>query len=384
MNRIKHLLVFVTLELMLLVVCTGCAVQESNITTNKAKTEQESTESVIEIDTIQEDKIDILQLKDEELDNYQEIQEYIDQGNCIGFAEKLIKGEVSQRLYEFLAQEEGNVLEEIMLDAMEQFNQKGQWDHIATLRLNGYITDERFVEYWKNVGAYLPEKEAFTDENPEVDNYLIHELNLAYQYDEYSVRVFQKMHESGILNDKMHAALVESLGFDYSDISYMEEHNVAPTRVLSIEERAVYEEILKLIDQGDCQKIATLMIQGNVSDLVYEVLWKEEAEILDFVIAQAMTKLSEEGKLEDIILLRVKGFVSDRCFEYYWEMQGNEGLTSESFPLNETDLDIYLVYELEQMYHRYNNNTEIFNKIWNSGLLNDSIQNQLMKRLGSV
>lgn len=384
MNRIKRLLLFVTLELMMIVVCTGCMVQENNVTTNKDKMQQESTESVTVKNTIQEDKIDIFQLQDEELDNYEKIQEYIDQGNCTGFAEILINGEVSQTLYEVLVQEDGDVLEQIMLDALEVFNKKGQWDHIAELRLNGYITDELFVEHWENIGAYLPDKKAFTKENPEVDNYLIHELNLAYQRDEYSIRFFEQMRESGMLNDKMHYALIESLGFDYSDSDYMEEHNIAPERVLSIDERTVYEEILELIDQGDCQKIATLMIQGNVSDLVYEVLWKEEAEILDFVIAQAMTKLSEEGKPEDIILLRVKGFVSDRCFEYYWEMQGKEGLTSESFPVNETDLDIYLVYELEQMYHRYNNNTEIFDKIWNSGLLNDAIQNELIKKLGSA
>lgn len=315
----------------------------------------------------------------DDLSEYELFQSYIDQGNCIGITEKLLNEEISSDLRSYLQQEDSELMDMLMLDAVLQYDKQGDIDQIAKLRQEGYLSDGLLESYWEVVGYDMPEDTAKTKG---VDTYLLHGLVQAFEKNEYTIREIKELHTSGLIDDELHAALLDALGFDYMDEQYMEENDIAPIRVLSKEEKAMYETVLSCIDEGDCLSITERMLSGEVTQSVYQYLMKDDSEIIDFIVAQAMKEYMDAGNPEYLVRLRQDGFVSDECFKIYWEMMSNAVSQVEETTNDTFKVDIYLLSELEQLYYRTESGADYLCSIWEQGLLSDVMHQELIGRLG--
>lgn len=310
---------------------------------------------------------------------YENIHRLIDEGDCTGVTALLLDGSVSDALYQRLMEEQVQIIDSVVLDAMIEYGSTGNTYAVAALRLGGYVPDDSMTAYWEVMGADIPE-ETVGETESDVDAYLLHELTEAYYRSDYAVRAFMDLRTAGLMNDAMHEALTEALGFDYTDEQYLDEHGIAPLRVLTFEEKAMYDAALMYIDEGDCRSIVQQMIFGEISEPVYSCLMALDADMMDFIIAQALSELAKEGDLLNVVSLRLNGYVSDQCFEYYWENIGSGHITEASDKQN--DLDLYLLSELERIYRHETDGAAVLNTLWKSGMISDSIHMQLIETLG--
>ena len=220
--------------------------------------------------------------------NYDDVLCLIDEGDYLGVAEMLIEGSFSETLYIQFMGEYADVINAVLLDAMIVYGETDNVQSIATLRLNGYIGDDLFVAYWQAMNSDIPSAEMLASTDLEIDSYLLYELCEAYYRNDYAIRGFMDLRADGMLNDAMHMALIEKLGFDYTNERYLDENGIAPMRILSLEEREVYEKILDCIDRGDCMSIAQMLLSGEATAGVYTYLMRVEADIMEFVIADGL------------------------------------------------------------------------------------------------
>ena len=319
----------------------------------------------------------------DEDEDYDRFVGVIEEGDSVAVAQMLLDGEVPQTVISRLAQEDPKLLDYLLTDALAEYAKQGKVEELVRLRHGGYLTDTCMYDYWEVVGARLPEDETLHNAAAGVDALLVHELVLAYHRDDYAIRTFREMRESGLLDDPTHAALVTQLGFDYTNDQFLQDNEIGGLRQLSPEEKATYDTILALADEGDCEGIAMLMIQGEVTELVFEKLLEEDREMVDYIIAQAMGLFSEENAYEYSVMLRISGFVSNDCFQIYWDIMGSDGVDGETFDEEHPGVDRYLLYELTEIYNRDREyGLEALRTIRKSGLMNDLLHEQLMARLG--
>ena len=230
------------------------------------------------------------------------------------------------------------------------------------------------------MGSRLPEENG---ETAGVDGLLVHELALACDRSEYTIRSLRQMREEGLLEDAHHQALVNKLGFDYMDDDSLEEQEIGQLHQLSAEEKAVYDAILLAADEGDCRSIAMKMVYGEVTELVFEKLREVDQDMMDPILAQAMGVFSEENAYNYTVILRQNGFVSDNCFRLYWQIMGTEAPEGEAFREDMPGVDLYLLQELEAVYRRDPRyGLEALGLIRDSGLMGDALHGQLIQRLG--
>lgn len=308
---------------------------------------------------------------------YEQLLQFIENGEGYDFALFLLESDVSAELFFEMLNEDSDAIEYAMVDAMVSLAKKNQIHEITLLRKNGFISDACFLSYWEVMGSVLPEKDATG-----ADPYLIHELYQAYLRDSYVIRSFNTMRTAGVLDDALHTDLVDILGFDYTDTTYVEQHRLSPLQDLTEDEKASYEAILEAIDQGNSLSIVENMILGSVSESVYAKLMAEDAEIMNCVVAEGMAHLVEMMRYQDVVRLRLAGFVSDDCFSNYWEIMGCELPSDAMLAAKTTDEDAYLLYELEQIFSREDNGQAILQELWYSGLISDGMQQELIQVLG--
>lgn len=319
----------------------------------------------------------------DEDEDYDRFVGVIEEGDSVAVAQMLLNGEVPQTVLDRLAQEDPRLLDYLLTDALTEYAMQGRVEELVRLRAAGYVTDACLYDYWEVLGARLPDEEMLANPAAGVDALLVHELVLAYHRDDYAIRIFREMRESGLVDDANHGALVAQLGFDYTNDQFLQENEIGGLRDLSAEEKAMYDRILALADEGDCYNIAMLMVQGEVSELVFGKLLEEDREMMDYIIAQAMGLFSEDNKYEYSVMLRNSGFVSNDCFKIYWEIMGSDGVDGETFDEEHPGVDRYLLYELTEIYNRDQKyGLEALRGIRSSGLMNDLLHEQLMARLG--
>lgn len=309
--------------------------------------------------------------------HYEQLQKHVDAGDNVAFADYLLEHNVSQEVFALLVEEDAAAVKGVLVDAMLAYTENDQIEQLVLLRKNGYILDDYFLDYWEVMGSRLPEESML-----DVDGYLIHELHMAYLRDSYTIRTYKQLREKGVLDDASHDALIALLGFDYTDDAYVKENALSPLQDLTVEDKHSYEKIQEYIDQGDVSSIIDALLYGSVTTQIYDRMMETDKEVLDYIIAEGMVRLMEEGRWHDLIQLRQQGFVSDYCFENYWEMLGSgmpgPGYTTE----NLSGEDGYLLFELEQIYYRYENGQEILQNIWASGAISDNLCYYLMDCLG--
>ena len=305
------------------------------------------------------------------------LQQRIDDGDSVGFATVLLEEEDSTAAFSLLMQENQQLVQRVLLDAILHSEGNERLVMLVQLRTNGFLTDPCFLDYWEVTGAVLP-----NGTHVAYDHFLIHELMLAYRRDSYALRAFVQMRESGAIDDTLHNALVKELGFDYMDQAYIEEHQLAPLLTLTDGEKAAYEAILVAIDEGDCMSVVETMLVGEVTPNVYGKLYSEDSELIDFVIAQAMGFLSEGYRYQDLVRLRVEGFVSDTCFEIYWDMVNSGAAKRLQTYGTFFDTDLYLLAELTEIADTMDDGTDLVSEILNAGLLNDGTYFALIDEIG--
>lgn len=309
--------------------------------------------------------------------HYEQLNQLVENGKSIEFALYLLNNDVSTDLFVMLLEEDQAAIEYVLVDAMVSLAKENRVQEITMLRKEGYVSDTCFLDYWEVMGSVLPDEDA-----PGTDPYLIHELNQAYLRDSYVLRSFNLMRTAGILDDSLHATLVDVLGFDYTNVAYVEQNQLSPLVSLTEEEKASYESILDAIDKGDSLFVVEKMLLGEVSEAVYAKLMEDDPEIMNYVIAEGMAHLMEMMRYQDVVRLRVDGFVSDTCFVNYWEILGCEQLDRVELDQASNGEDAYLLYELEQIFHREDNGQRILQELWYTGLISDVMQQRLIQGLG--
>lgn len=314
----------------------------------------------------QEDNV----LSQQEREEYEQLQARIDKGDCVGFARQLLEGGVSENLYAYLKQKDAALIDRVLVDAMVEFGRSGEQGPLVQLRKLGFVSDSNFQAYWKEMGTPVPEE---TDSG--VDGYLVHELHMAYLRDVYALRSIREMRTEAVLDDGLHEALKQKLGFDYMDEAALTANGVDTVYMLTKAEREAYDSMLEAIDQGDYVRAVSGMLRGEVTQPVYRKLMEEDAKIMDSIIAMGMASLAEEGRFRDLVQLCVDGYVSDACYGAYWALEG--------VPVPENAIgEEALLYELELIYHQNDENCDVLEQLWRSGLLSDALNQKLMDRLG--
>jgi len=326
-------------------------------------------------------QISVSSLTAAEQTKYEAVQQRIDEGACVDIAMMLVDGEISHTLFALLMQQDGELMEIILADALTEMSRRGDLEYIAALRQNGYVSDECMRAYWQMAGVEEPQEQFFRAEAIAVDDLLVHELTSAFERDPYALRSLNNMVTAGMIAEDMHTALIQAFGFDYTDIVYLDEHGIAPMRVLMPDEKEIYEQVMSAIDEGDSKAVTRMMLFGEISEQTYLLLMQQDADVMDFVIAQSLAQFAREGSVENVIRLRVNGFVSDACFEYYWETIGCS-LPAAGGADDVSGTDPHLLHELVQISERYANGVEILRWCWNSGLIGDQMHGALVERLG--
>lgn len=378
-NKIRQMLVATLVVFVLLIAVWICVVRVSDKSHKIMAQDTLETMANFESEAVVEVEIAETLHRDEQ-EEYEKIVGAIEAGNSIAVAEMLINGEIARPVIVQLKEEDANLLDYVLTDALVEYTNQGKVEELVRLRLGGYVSDACLYNYWEVIGARLPDEEwDYTD----VDCLLIHELAQAYSRDEYSIRSFREMQANGLLDDAHHDALVEQLGFVYTDDQFLKESNISALWELSEEEKIVYDAILQFADEGDCRSVAMKMVCGEVTELVYTKLITEDKEMMDHIIAQAMGGFSEENAYNYSVLLRQNGFVSNECFQIYWEVMGTDSIDGETYNNDFPGVDRYLLHELEQVYHRdHEYGLEALRMVRHSGLISDPIHEQLIVRLG--
>lgn len=293
-----------------------------------------------------------------------ELNTLIDKGDEIGFAEKLLSGEINLQTFEHLQKNGTDIVDRILADALVNYGKSGNVEKIFKLRNNKFSSNQCMQYYWELIGSEIPTD--VLNEN-DVDSYLLHEMFMAFKRDEYSICEFQELRENKLINDKMHKALIAKLGFDYTDNNYLDSNQIAPLRKFSIEERNTYYQIINLIDNGESIAICQKMLNGEISKELYLYLMNEDKESMDLLITHSLLKYRDEGLFENIIKLRKDEFVSDDALSNYWK---SIGVVAQNIDENDTETeDLLLQYELNRILLEEKSGEDIIFKLKNKGLI---------------
>lgn len=156
------------------------------------------------------------QLSAEEKAVYDAILLAADEGDCRGIAMKMVYGEVTGLVFEKLREVDGEMMDHILAQAMGSFSEENAYNYTVILRQNGFVSDECFRLYWQIMGTEAPEGDAFRQEEPDMDLYLLRELEEIYRRDpRYGLEALRLIRDSGLLGDALHDRLSGRLGFDY-------------------------------------------------------------------------------------------------------------------------------------------------------------------------
>lgn len=167
---------------------------------------------------LQDNNIAILHtLTADEKAMYDAIMEYIDQGDYYHVALCMLYGEVTAPTFEKLLEEDKDLMEDIIAQALCAFSEENAYENIVTLRNEGFVSNACFNRYWELIGSETLDTDIDNNSNIGIDIYLIHELEEIYRRDNvYGLEALGRIYASGLINDKTHEKLVEQLGFDYT------------------------------------------------------------------------------------------------------------------------------------------------------------------------
>lgn len=164
-----------------------------------------------------------------------------------------------------------------------------------------------------------------------------------------------------------------------TDTGETHEQTEVPTThpVVEDDRQGTYDQMLQMIDEGDCTGIAMLLLESENAQTLYDYMQSEDTDLMHYIIVDAMVQLAKQGKIENLVQLRLRGFVTDACFEDYWEVMGSE-MPVESAQ----DPDLYLVHELLMAYRRDTYAVRSLKEMRNAGVIDNDMHAALVKALG--
>lgn len=317
----------------------------------------------------------------EGLERYNRICEYIDQGDAKSAVNALLEDPAAEAVYARLNTEDPVLLETILEEAACFYNEDGQLFQISDLRLKGFFTDEMFSKYWERVGTEVPAAIADDAKQSAYDVYLFHELLNWYERGGQVIAEIIDLRYLGMIDDVLYSALVEQWNVDLMD--HVDPDTYIPLYGMRLSE--VEKEQIRswrvCVDEGESREAAKLLLSGEITENVYRWLRKNDANLVDMVLAQAMFEIAAEGAYEQNVSLILGGFVSDACFERYWKLleftpAGNER-TSEDYE----NIDLYFVYEIERIC-TLTNDPSLVQKLWDDDMIDDDTYDLLIGRVG--
>lgn len=149
---------------------------------------------------------------------------------------------------------------------------------------------------------------------------------------------------------------------------------------LSVEEEMpedAYEQIMFLINEGDIEHLAVVLLDDGVDNQVYNQICQGDKEIFDIVMKDVLLYCDEFNDAETIVRLREKGFVSDENFEEYWLALDYNPKKNE----NLQKIDSYLLYEIERFMSKEINDENFLKELFGLEALDETLKTELEKRM---
>ena len=319
---------------------------------------------------------------DEEwMETYNLICEYMDQGDAKAAINALLEDPAAEAVYARLNAEDAVLLEDVLVDAACFYNEDGQLYQITDLRLKDFFTDALFVRYWERIGTEIPAAIADDAKQSAYDVYLFHELLNWYERGERAIAEIVNLRYLGMIDNVLYGALVDQWQIDpMDDVDsgiYIPHYGMT----LTADEKEQIRSWQIYVDEGESREAAQMLLQGEKTKSVYHWLRKNDANLVDMVLAQAMFELAEEGAYEENIRLILGGFVSDTCFERYWELLAFTPAENERTREDYESTDLYFVCEIQRIC-TLTNAPSLVQKLRDDGLIDDNTYDLLLDRVG--
>lgn len=318
-----------------------------------------------------------------ETETYECVSQYIDQGDAKKAMCALLEADQAESVYARMHMENSVLLENVLLEAAALCNEDGELYSIALLRLKGFLTDDLFLKYWECVGHEIPDGIKEMKNQFDYDVYLFYELLNWYERGSGAIADIVDLRYSGFIDDKLYTALVQKWQVDLMDGIDLESYIPLRGVRLSEEEKDQIRTWQIYVDEGESREAAAMVIRGDITENASRWLYRNDANLVNLLYAQAMFENATEGSFEENLLLILSGSVSDACFERYWELVGFSPIVYERTSVDYPNVDMYFVYEVERISTLTNNDSSLLQWLWNEELIDEYTFDQLVNRIGS-
>lgn len=313
-----------------------------------------------------------------ELETYHQICTYIDAGDARSAADALLADQSGEEAYARLMLDDPELLERILVEAACFYNEDGSLFQLADFRLKGYFTDKMFSQYWNRVWNTVPDAIA---EGVAYDGYLFRELLNWYERGGDAIEQIIDLRYAGMIDDELYSALVEVWDADPMDDADSKNHIPLYGMRLSAHEKEQIRIWLGYVDEGETRKAVQMMLSGDITDNVYRWMKKNDADLTDSVLSQAMYELVAEGAYDQLAQLILDGYVSDSCFGRYWSLLEFTPEGKERFDGEYQTADLYFVYEMERICNVAKDVSPV-QMLWENNLIDEHLYDLLISRVG--
>jgi hypothetical protein len=185
-----------------------------------------------------------------------------------------------------------------------------------------------------------------------------------------------------MIPDDVYGALVAEWEMDLMDGVDTEEYIPQYGMQLSEMEMEQIRTWQGCVNKGEIRKAAQMMLGGDITDNVYRWMRKNDADLTDTILAQAMYELEAEGAYEQLAQLILDGYASDNCFDRYWSLLEFTPEGKERYGSAYQNADLYFVYEMERICGR-TKDPSLVQTLWEDNLIDEYLYDLLASRIGS-
>lgn len=350
--------------------------EESNL-----QSEQIEEESSPQSEQIEEEMTFLDDNSAEVTNSYKQFCEYIDQGDAKSAVTALLESQAAEEVYVRLHTEDTMLMESILEEAACFYNEDGELFNIMQLRLKGFLTDEMFCRYWERVGTEIPAAISDEADQSSYDAYLFQELLSWYERGEQAVAQIIDLRYVGMIEDELYSALVEEWNVDIMDAVDSDNYIPLYGMYLTENEKRQIRDWQIYVDEGNSCGVAEMVLNGEITENTYRWLQKNDAKLVDMLLAQAMFEFTVNGDYEQSIRLILTGFVSDECFERYWDLLEFAPVGDKRSHEDYQGVDMYLVYEVERIC-ALENDPAVLQWLWKENLIDEYTFDLLVGRGG--
>ena len=311
-------------------------------------------------------------------ETYDLICEFIDQGDAKSAVTALLEDPAAESIYAHFNAEDPALLEIVIMEAACFYHEDGDLHNIVDLRLRGFFSNEMFLKYWEHNGM---DTSFVNNDTNDYDVYLFQEIMNWYAWGGETLAKIVDLRALGMIDDALYAALVAEWGMDLMDNVDLDKYIPLYGMQLSEDEKGLIKSWQAYVDEGNSRGIAQMFLEGDMTENVYRWLQKNDGNLVDMVLAQAMFEFAQAGDYEQNIRLILSDHVSDDCFMQYWNLV--EFVPEDNNRVSEVyqNVDMYFVYEMERIC-RIENDAYLVQSLWNSKIIDEDTYDLLIGRVG--